>query len=114
MTSESFLPQIDANETEGRKNRIRPEFQEDPSFKNRLTSYNHTAVHIPTDIYDGCKYCIPPYARFYRSPSVLRTVLSTAGNPPRHTLVIALDVSSKTEFKSLRELSEERYKMRAL
>uniref|UniRef100_A0A8C2BMH6 Calcium voltage-gated channel auxiliary subunit alpha2delta 1 n=1 Tax=Cyprinus carpio TaxID=7962 RepID=A0A8C2BMH6_CYPCA len=42
-----------ANETEGRKNRIRPEFKEDPSFKNRLTSYNHTAVHIPTDIYDG-------------------------------------------------------------
>uniref|UniRef100_A0A8C1QCP1 Calcium voltage-gated channel auxiliary subunit alpha2delta 1 n=1 Tax=Cyprinus carpio TaxID=7962 RepID=A0A8C1QCP1_CYPCA len=41
------------NETEGRKNRIRPEFKEDPSFKNRLTSYNHTAVHIPTDIYDG-------------------------------------------------------------
>ncbi|TRY85290.1 hypothetical protein DNTS_032442 [Danionella cerebrum] len=44
---------LDANETEGRKNRIRPEFKEDPSFKNRLTSYNHTAVHIPTDIYDG-------------------------------------------------------------
>uniref|UniRef100_A0A8C2PNX1 Calcium voltage-gated channel auxiliary subunit alpha2delta 1 n=1 Tax=Cyprinus carpio TaxID=7962 RepID=A0A8C2PNX1_CYPCA len=39
--------------TKGRKNRIRPEFKEDPSFKNRLTSYNHTAVHIPTDIYDG-------------------------------------------------------------
>uniref|UniRef100_A0AAX7UDD2 VWFA domain-containing protein n=1 Tax=Astatotilapia calliptera TaxID=8154 RepID=A0AAX7UDD2_ASTCA len=34
------------------KNRIRPDFQEDPSFK-RLTDYNHTAVHIPTDIYDG-------------------------------------------------------------
>uniref|UniRef100_A0A8C1JGX6 Calcium voltage-gated channel auxiliary subunit alpha2delta 1 n=1 Tax=Cyprinus carpio TaxID=7962 RepID=A0A8C1JGX6_CYPCA len=44
---------IFSNETEGRKNRIRPEFKEDPSFKNRLTSYNHTAVHIPTDIYDG-------------------------------------------------------------
>uniref|UniRef100_A0A672SM23 Calcium voltage-gated channel auxiliary subunit alpha2delta 1 n=1 Tax=Sinocyclocheilus grahami TaxID=75366 RepID=A0A672SM23_SINGR len=44
---------LEANETEGRKNRIRPEFKEDPSFKNRLTSYNHTAVHIPTDIYDG-------------------------------------------------------------
>ncbi|XP_051512718.1 voltage-dependent calcium channel subunit alpha-2/delta-1-like [Myxocyprinus asiaticus] len=44
---------LQANETEGRKNRIRPEFKEDPSFKNRLTSYNHTAVHIPTDIYDG-------------------------------------------------------------
>ncbi|XP_026031891.1 voltage-dependent calcium channel subunit alpha-2/delta-1 isoform X4 [Astatotilapia calliptera] len=43
---------LDANETEGRKNRIRPDFQEDPSFK-RLTDYNHTAVHIPTDIYDG-------------------------------------------------------------
>uniref|UniRef100_A0A3P9CW26 Calcium voltage-gated channel auxiliary subunit alpha2delta 1 n=1 Tax=Maylandia zebra TaxID=106582 RepID=A0A3P9CW26_9CICH len=50
---ESFFPfQLDANETEGRKNRIRPDFQEDPSFK-RLTDYNHTAVHIPTDIYDG-------------------------------------------------------------
>uniref|UniRef100_A0AAQ6IUA9 VWFA domain-containing protein n=1 Tax=Anabas testudineus TaxID=64144 RepID=A0AAQ6IUA9_ANATE len=27
-------------------------FKEDPSFK-RLTDYNHTAVHVPTDIYDG-------------------------------------------------------------
>ncbi|XP_027017404.1 voltage-dependent calcium channel subunit alpha-2/delta-1 isoform X4 [Tachysurus fulvidraco] len=44
---------LDVNETEGRKNRIRPEFKEDPFFKNRLISYNHTAVHIPTDIYDG-------------------------------------------------------------
>ncbi|KAM8892815.1 voltage-dependent calcium channel subunit alpha-2/delta-1 isoform 1-T1 [Spinachia spinachia] len=43
---------LDANETEGRKYRIRPDFKEDPSFK-RLTDYNHTAVHIPTDIYDG-------------------------------------------------------------
>ncbi|KAK1887595.1 Voltage-dependent calcium channel subunit alpha-2/delta-1 [Dissostichus eleginoides] len=43
---------LDANETEGRKFRIRPDFQEDLSFK-RLTDYNHTAVHIPTDIYDG-------------------------------------------------------------
>uniref|UniRef100_A0A671YG85 Calcium voltage-gated channel auxiliary subunit alpha2delta 1 n=1 Tax=Sparus aurata TaxID=8175 RepID=A0A671YG85_SPAAU len=38
--------------TEGRKYRIRPDFKEDPSFK-RLTDHNHTAVHIPTDIYDG-------------------------------------------------------------
>ncbi|XP_067091388.1 LOW QUALITY PROTEIN: voltage-dependent calcium channel subunit alpha-2/delta-1 [Osmerus mordax] len=43
---------LDANDTEGRKNRIRPDFTEDPAFK-RLTSHNHTAVHIPTDIYDG-------------------------------------------------------------
>ncbi|XP_036375727.1 voltage-dependent calcium channel subunit alpha-2/delta-1-like isoform X2 [Megalops cyprinoides] len=47
---------LEANETnggeEGRKNRIRPEFREDPAFK-RLISYNHTAVHIPTDIYEG-------------------------------------------------------------
>uniref|UniRef100_A0A8C5A8R7 Calcium voltage-gated channel auxiliary subunit alpha2delta 1 n=1 Tax=Gadus morhua TaxID=8049 RepID=A0A8C5A8R7_GADMO len=35
-----------------RKNRIRPEFRQDSSFK-RLTDHNHTAVHIPTDIYDG-------------------------------------------------------------
>uniref|UniRef100_A0A7N6FCL0 VWFA domain-containing protein n=1 Tax=Anabas testudineus TaxID=64144 RepID=A0A7N6FCL0_ANATE len=46
------LTQLDANETEGRKYRIRPDFKEDPSFK-RLTDYNHTAVHVPTDIYDG-------------------------------------------------------------
>uniref|UniRef100_A0A3Q1H6Y6 VWFA domain-containing protein n=1 Tax=Anabas testudineus TaxID=64144 RepID=A0A3Q1H6Y6_ANATE len=44
--------ELDANETEGRKYRIRPDFKEDPSFK-RLTDYNHTAVHVPTDIYDG-------------------------------------------------------------
>uniref|UniRef100_A0A3B3W2E8 Calcium voltage-gated channel auxiliary subunit alpha2delta 1 n=1 Tax=Poecilia latipinna TaxID=48699 RepID=A0A3B3W2E8_9TELE len=44
--------ELDANETEGRKYRIRPDFKEDPSFK-RLTDHNHTAVHIPTDIYDG-------------------------------------------------------------
>ncbi|KAJ4938107.1 hypothetical protein JOQ06_002733 [Pogonophryne albipinna] len=43
---------LDVNETEGRKFRIRPDFKEDLSFK-RLTDYNHTAVHIPTDIYDG-------------------------------------------------------------
>uniref|UniRef100_A0A1A8F933 Calcium channel, voltage-dependent, alpha 2/delta subunit 1 n=1 Tax=Nothobranchius korthausae TaxID=1143690 RepID=A0A1A8F933_9TELE len=43
---------LDVNETEGRKYRIRPDFKEDPSFK-RLTDHNHTAVHIPTDIYDG-------------------------------------------------------------
>uniref|UniRef100_A0A8C4I4N7 Calcium voltage-gated channel auxiliary subunit alpha2delta 1 n=1 Tax=Dicentrarchus labrax TaxID=13489 RepID=A0A8C4I4N7_DICLA len=44
--------ELDANETEGRKYRIRPDFKEDLSFK-RLTDHNHTAVHIPTDIYDG-------------------------------------------------------------
>ncbi|CAL8358815.1 unnamed protein product, partial [Lota lota] len=43
---------LDVNETQGRKNRIRPEFKQDSSFK-RLTDHNHTAVHIPTDIYDG-------------------------------------------------------------
>uniref|UniRef100_A0A8B9JGQ0 Calcium voltage-gated channel auxiliary subunit alpha2delta 1 n=1 Tax=Astyanax mexicanus TaxID=7994 RepID=A0A8B9JGQ0_ASTMX len=41
------------NTQEGRIHRIRPDFKEDPSFKNRLISYNHSAVHIPTDIYDG-------------------------------------------------------------
>uniref|UniRef100_A0A8C7G3M3 Calcium voltage-gated channel auxiliary subunit alpha2delta 1 n=1 Tax=Oncorhynchus kisutch TaxID=8019 RepID=A0A8C7G3M3_ONCKI len=46
------LHSLFVNETEGRKNRIRPAFKEDMLFK-RLTSHNHTAVHIPTDIYDG-------------------------------------------------------------
>uniref|UniRef100_A0A8C8M5U3 VWFA domain-containing protein n=1 Tax=Oncorhynchus tshawytscha TaxID=74940 RepID=A0A8C8M5U3_ONCTS len=43
---------LEVNYTEGRKNRIRPAFKEDPLFK-RFTSDNDTAVHIPTDIYDG-------------------------------------------------------------
>ncbi|XP_034443199.1 voltage-dependent calcium channel subunit alpha-2/delta-1 isoform X1 [Hippoglossus hippoglossus] len=43
---------LDANETEGKKYRLRPDFKEDASFR-RLTDHNHTAVHIPTDIYDG-------------------------------------------------------------
>ncbi|XP_041110539.1 voltage-dependent calcium channel subunit alpha-2/delta-1 isoform X1 [Polyodon spathula] len=38
----------DSNET----GRIKPEFVEDPSFKRRI-NYNYTAVHIPTDIYEG-------------------------------------------------------------
>ncbi|KAK9976007.1 hypothetical protein ABG768_021232 [Culter alburnus] len=42
----------DVNDTETRQNRIRPEFIEDPVFK-RPVSYNTTAVHIPTDIYEG-------------------------------------------------------------
>ncbi|KAM9814539.1 voltage-dependent calcium channel subunit alpha-2/delta-1 isoform 3-T4 [Syngnathus typhle] len=43
---------LDSNETEGRKSHLRPDFKEDPSFR-RLTDHSHTAVHIPTDIYDG-------------------------------------------------------------
>ncbi|XP_072565408.1 voltage-dependent calcium channel subunit alpha-2/delta-1 [Paramormyrops kingsleyae] len=41
---------VTSNDTS--KSRIKPEFQEDPMFK-RPISYNHTAVHIPTDIYEG-------------------------------------------------------------
>ncbi|XP_072769390.1 voltage-dependent calcium channel subunit alpha-2/delta-1-like isoform X1 [Nerophis lumbriciformis] len=42
----------DLNQTE-KKNRYVPEdFHVDPDFK-RLVSYNTTAVHIPTDIYEG-------------------------------------------------------------
>ena len=38
-----------------KRNRYIPDdFEEDPDFK-RLVSYNTTAVHIPTDIYEGCK-----------------------------------------------------------
>uniref|UniRef100_A0A3B4AHX6 VWFA domain-containing protein n=1 Tax=Periophthalmus magnuspinnatus TaxID=409849 RepID=A0A3B4AHX6_9GOBI len=40
---------LDPNKTEGR---IRPDFKHDASFK-RLTDSNYTAVHIPTDIYNG-------------------------------------------------------------
>ncbi|XP_029317351.1 voltage-dependent calcium channel subunit alpha-2/delta-1a isoform X2 [Cottoperca gobio] len=40
-------------EVKGRRNRYLPDdFEVDPDFK-RLVSYNTTAVHIPTDIYQG-------------------------------------------------------------
>uniref|UniRef100_A0A8C5IYX5 Calcium voltage-gated channel auxiliary subunit alpha2delta 1 n=1 Tax=Junco hyemalis TaxID=40217 RepID=A0A8C5IYX5_JUNHY len=40
------------NETESGSQRIRPVFEDDPVFR-RQTSYQHAAVHIPTDIYEG-------------------------------------------------------------
>ncbi|XP_053321026.1 voltage-dependent calcium channel subunit alpha-2/delta-1 isoform X3 [Spea bombifrons] len=40
------------NESETGSQRIKPVFQEDPIFR-RHTSYEHSAVHIPTDIYEG-------------------------------------------------------------
>ncbi|XP_062990292.1 voltage-dependent calcium channel subunit alpha-2/delta-1 isoform X2 [Elgaria multicarinata webbii] len=40
------------NESETGSQRIKPVFEEDPVFR-RQTSYQHAAVHIPTDIYDG-------------------------------------------------------------
>uniref|UniRef100_A0A670YCU8 Calcium voltage-gated channel auxiliary subunit alpha2delta 1 n=1 Tax=Pseudonaja textilis TaxID=8673 RepID=A0A670YCU8_PSETE len=39
-------------ENETGSQRIKPVFEEDPLF-GRQTSYQHAAVHIPTDIYDG-------------------------------------------------------------
>ncbi|XP_026065441.1 voltage-dependent calcium channel subunit alpha-2/delta-1a isoform X3 [Carassius auratus] len=43
---------FDINDTETHQNRVKVEFKEDPVFK-RPVSYNTTAVHIPTDIYEG-------------------------------------------------------------
>ncbi|KAJ8007210.1 hypothetical protein DPEC_G00115170, partial [Dallia pectoralis] len=44
---------LDQNNTEPRKsNRLYPEFKEDEEFR-RPISCNTTAVHIPTDIYEG-------------------------------------------------------------
>lgn len=41
---------------EEKRNRFIPDdFEIDPTFK-RHVSYNTTAVHIPTDIYEGCKF----------------------------------------------------------
>ncbi|XP_059581802.1 voltage-dependent calcium channel subunit alpha-2/delta-1 isoform X3 [Alligator mississippiensis] len=40
------------NETETSSQRIRPVFEEDPVFRRQI-SYQHAAVHIPTDIYEG-------------------------------------------------------------
>ncbi|XP_072856830.1 voltage-dependent calcium channel subunit alpha-2/delta-1 isoform X1 [Pogona vitticeps] len=40
------------NESETGSQRIKPVFEDDPIF-GRQTSYQHAAVHIPTDIYDG-------------------------------------------------------------
>ncbi|XP_052410962.1 voltage-dependent calcium channel subunit alpha-2/delta-1 isoform X2 [Carassius gibelio] len=43
---------FDINDNETRQNRLKLEFKEDPDFR-RPVSYNTTAVHIPTDIYEG-------------------------------------------------------------
>uniref|UniRef100_A0A674CGL6 Calcium channel, voltage-dependent, alpha 2/delta subunit 1a n=1 Tax=Salmo trutta TaxID=8032 RepID=A0A674CGL6_SALTR len=49
----SHIESLDSNDTEVKKpNRLYPEFKEDEQFR-RLISYNTTAVHIPTDIYEG-------------------------------------------------------------
>ncbi|XP_071357630.1 voltage-dependent calcium channel subunit alpha-2/delta-1-like isoform X1 [Trachinotus anak] len=42
----------DLNQTEKKNRYVPDDFQIDPDFK-RLVSYNTTAVHIPTDIYEG-------------------------------------------------------------
>lgn len=48
--------EIKQEEEEEKRNRFIPEdFEIDPDFKRHVT-YNTTAVHIPTDIYEGCKY----------------------------------------------------------
>uniref|UniRef100_A0A5F8GR22 Calcium voltage-gated channel auxiliary subunit alpha2delta 1 n=1 Tax=Monodelphis domestica TaxID=13616 RepID=A0A5F8GR22_MONDO len=43
---------LDKNESEPNSQRIKPVFVEDAVFR-RQTSYQHAAVHIPTDIYEG-------------------------------------------------------------
>ncbi|CAB1416054.1 unnamed protein product [Pleuronectes platessa] len=42
----------DMNQTEKKNRYVPDDFEVDPDFK-RLVSYNTTAVHIPTDIYEG-------------------------------------------------------------
>nr|XP_008109711.1 PREDICTED: voltage-dependent calcium channel subunit alpha-2/delta-1 isoform X2 [Anolis carolinensis] len=46
------LNEYGRNESDLGMQRIKPVFEEDPVF-GRQTSYQHAAVHIPTDIYDG-------------------------------------------------------------
>lgn len=48
----------DVKKTTSRTRYIPDDFEVDPDF-GRLVSYNTTAVHIPTDIYEGCKSVIP-------------------------------------------------------
>ncbi|XP_028809727.1 voltage-dependent calcium channel subunit alpha-2/delta-1-like isoform X2 [Denticeps clupeoides] len=50
----SYYNPKDNNETDPvlLQNRTKPDFRADPVFK-RHVSFNHTAVHIPTDIYEG-------------------------------------------------------------
>ncbi|KAL1275884.1 hypothetical protein QQF64_035507, partial [Cirrhinus molitorella] len=47
-----FNAKLDSNDTGTHQNHVKLEFKEDPVFK-RPVSYNTTAVHIPTDIYEG-------------------------------------------------------------
>lgn len=51
-----FVQLNQTEEAKRKKNRYVPDdFAIDSDFK-RLVSYNTTAVHIPTDIYEGCKF----------------------------------------------------------
>lgn len=58
MVFEVFPSFVQLNQTEEAKREnkryIPDDFDVDPDFK-RLVSYNTTAVHIPTDIYERCK-----------------------------------------------------------
>uniref|UniRef100_A0A670YM83 Calcium voltage-gated channel auxiliary subunit alpha2delta 1 n=1 Tax=Pseudonaja textilis TaxID=8673 RepID=A0A670YM83_PSETE len=47
-----YFTDFPISENETGSQRIKPVFEEDPLF-GRQTSYQHAAVHIPTDIYDG-------------------------------------------------------------
>lgn len=49
-----FFLVVQVNQTEKINRYVPDDFQIDPDFK-RLVSYNTTGVHIPTDIYEGCK-----------------------------------------------------------
>ncbi|XP_053572489.1 voltage-dependent calcium channel subunit alpha-2/delta-1 isoform X2 [Bombina bombina] len=44
--------EMEQNDSDSVSQKIKPVFEDDPVFR-RHTSYQHTAVHIPTDIYEG-------------------------------------------------------------
>uniref|UniRef100_A0A8D3CW96 Calcium channel, voltage-dependent, alpha 2/delta subunit 1a n=1 Tax=Scophthalmus maximus TaxID=52904 RepID=A0A8D3CW96_SCOMX len=52
VSSVFFCSFVQLNQTEKKNRYVPDDFDVDPDFK-RLVSYNTTAVHIPTDIYEG-------------------------------------------------------------
>ncbi|KAL6473614.1 hypothetical protein MHYP_G00171750 [Metynnis hypsauchen] len=57
--TEGVINYYNAKDELNTSRQIISEFKEDPVFK-RLVSYNSTAVHIPTDIYEGSEGPVKP------------------------------------------------------